>query len=274
MALPSCPDCGSVDLDLREVLPDTRRHLVCGECDHDWLYGEAAVAPDPVDSLARARGRFPTLDAVPSATRERSIELKARFLAEHPAPGEAVAQYWAKYQQVFSAEGLPGCDPKDLKDFANTTTGANPGNMSVFNTAWNELGAPAAADSVRAAVDYLLRGPESIPEEDRLTHLIRGDRGLGMKGFRESLLTKVLCIVHPDRFLPILVYTGLAGKREIAEKVFGLRMPAPESISWTPGRLSYWSNDLLRGLAGDGFVDTVHVAEFLWWAKDRVSNGA
>lgn len=95
-----------------------------------------------------------------------------------------------------------------------------------------------------------------------------------MKGFRESLLTKVLCIVHPDRFLPILVYTGSAGKREIAEKVFGLRMPAPESVSWTPGRLSYWSNDLLRELAGDGFVDTVHVAEFLWWAKDPVSSGA
>lgn len=131
MALPSCPDCGSVDLDLRETLPDTRRHLVCGECDHDWLYGEAAVAPEPVDSLARARGRFPTPDAVPSATRDRSLELKARFLDQHPAPGEAVAPYWVKYQQVFSADGLPVCDPKDLKDFANTTTGAHPGNMSV-----------------------------------------------------------------------------------------------------------------------------------------------
>lgn len=274
MALPSCPDCGSKDLDLREKLPDTRRHLVCQECDHDWMYGEAVRVPEQVDSLARARGRFPTADAVRTETRHRSLELKARYLAEYPAPSGAVAPYWDKYQKVFSPDGLRECDPQDLKDFANTSTGANPGNMSVFNTAWNELGATDAAESVRDAVDYLLRGPDAIAEEERLTHLIRGDRGLGVKGFRESLLTKVLCIVHPDRFIPILVYTGTAGKREIVEKVFGLRMPTPESVSWTPGRLAYWSNDLLRELAGDGFADGVHVAEFLWWAKDQVSSQA
>ena len=271
MPLPSCPDCGSVDIDLREVLPDTRRHLVCLDCDREWLYGDAVVATEPVDSFVRVRAKFPTPDGVPSAASSRVTGLKERFLAEYPGPRDNVAPYWEKYQHIFSAEGLPGCDPQDLKDFANASTGANPGNMSVFNTAWNDLGAQDAADRVRGAVEYLLRGPDSTPEEDRLTHLIRGDRGLGMKGFRESLLTKVLCIVHPGRFIPILVYTGFAGKRQIAEQVFGLRMPSPEAVSWTPGRLAYWSNDLLRELAGDGFTDAVHVAEFLWWVKDQVS---
>jgi hypothetical protein len=271
MPLPTCPDCGSYDLDLRELLEDTRRHLICLECGHDWLHGEAVVKPEPFNSFRHARERFPTTDAVAAGTRSRAEELKDKFLSNQPVPSEAVAPYWAKYQQVFSAEGLPRCNPQDLKDFANITTGAHPGNMSVFNTAWNELGAADAAEKVRESIEYLLRGPDAVAEEDRLTHLIRGERGLGMKGFRESLLTKVLCVVYPERFVPILVYTGTAGKREIAEKVYGLRMPSPEAVSWTPGRLAVWSNDLLRELAGPGFVDNVHLAEFLWWAKDEVS---
>ncbi len=37
----------------------------------------------------------------------------------------------------------------------------------------------------------------------------------------------------------------------------------------TKGRLIYWSNDLLCEMAGDGFVDRVHAAEFLWWASQE-----
>lgn len=272
MPLLACPDCGSHDLDLRELLEDTRRHLLCLDCGHDWLHGAAVVKPEPFDSYRHARERFPAATAVAPETRSRVDELKAQFLADHPEPREDVGPYWSKYQRVFSSQGLPLCNPQDLKDFANIKTGADPGNMSVFNTAWNELGPADAPSRVRASVEDLLRGPEEVTEEDRLTHLIRGERGLGMKGFRESLLTKVLCVTQPLRFVPILVYTGTAGKREIAEKLYGLRMPSPEAVGWTPGRLAFWSNDLLRDLGGPGFRDNVHLAEFLWWAKDRVAS--
>ena len=90
-----------------------------------------------------------------------------------------------------------------------------------------------------------------------------------MKGFKEALLTKVLCIVYPDRFLTILMYTGLAGKREIARSLWGLELPDPEVTTWTRGRLILWSNDLLLALLGDGFRHQQHAAEFLWWAKDK-----
>ncbi len=91
-----------------------------------------------------------------------------------------------------------------------------------------------------------------------------------MTGFRESLLTKVLCVMHPERFLPILIYTSKAGgKREIARAVYGLDLPRPEVTSWTRGRLACWSNDLLVGLLGDGFQDLQHASQFLWWAKDQ-----
>ena len=53
------------------------------------------------------------------------------------------------------------------------------------------------------------------------------------------------------------------GKREIAEAVYGLRMPKPEVVTWTLGRLIVWSNDVLVELLGDGFHDLAHASEFL-----------
>jgi hypothetical protein len=52
--------------------------------------------------------------------------------------------------------------------------------------------------------------------------------------------------------------------------VYGLELPAPESVNWTLGRLILWSNDLLNDLVGPGFANQQHAAAFLWWAKDRV----
>ncbi|MFJ8114273.1 hypothetical protein [Streptomyces sp. NPDC096132] len=51
--------------------------------------------------------------------------------------------------------------------------------------------------------------------------------------------------------------------------VYGLELPAPESVNWTLGRLILWSNDLLRALVGEGFANQQHSAAFLWWAKDQ-----
>ncbi len=59
------------------------------------------------------------------------------------------------------------------------------------------------------------------------------------------------------------------GKREIAERVYDLELPAAARVQWTIGRLIFWSNDVLLHLVGDGFVDTQHAAQFLWEVKDR-----
>lgn len=171
---------------------------------------------------------------------------------------------------MFSTDGLWECNPQDLKDFANNSIGAHPGNMSVFNNAWNDLGPEAAAERVRNTVEYLLRGPASIRIEDRLTDLITGRKGMGMTGFRESLLTRVLCVVEPERFVPILTYSGEGtGKRDITQAVFGLRIPKQDQVSMQIGRLVFWSNDLLNELLGEGFKSRQHASAFLWWAKDE-----
>jgi hypothetical protein len=199
----------------------------------------------------------------------RSVDsLKSRYLHVRPEPPPQAVDFREHYRRIFSADGLPGASTDDLKYFANANTGGNPGNMSVFNTAWNEMGADTAAERVRETIGYLLHGPDAVALEDRLTQLIDGRGNVGMPGFKEALLTKALCMVEPTRFLPINKYDGQAGKRQIAKWVFDLDLPAPESVSWTIGRLIVWSNDLLLALVGDGFVDADHIAGFLWWAKD------
>ena len=265
-----CPTCGTDEhVVLVETLTGTERRLRCTECGYEWLRGEPAPVKVSLPTLDEIRGRFPKPGDVEPERIERAAQLKDEFLRLQPAPELEVGPYWAKYQRVFGAEGLPACDPQDLKDFANANIGANPGNMSVFNDAWNAIGPEAGAAQLRRAIDYLLRGTSPADLEDRLTALIEDTSPFAMRGFKESLLTKVLCIVYPDRYLTILKYTGEAGKREIARAIWGLELPDPERVNWTIGRLILWSNDLLLALLGEGFVHQQHAADFLWWAKDR-----
>ncbi|WP_236783055.1 hypothetical protein [Arthrobacter sp. QXT-31] len=233
-----CVNCQTDDhVKLVEKMTGTQRRLRCKQCGHEWLRGEPAREPvaRPLPTLAEIKKQFPKPGDVDPAKLARANELKAEFLRTEPEPMPDVAPYWTKYRQIFSAEGLPEADPQDLKAFANSSVGARPGNMSGFNQAWNEMGADAAAAQVRKAIDYLLRGSSPAALEDRLTDLIDDTTPNSMKGLKESLLTKVLCIVYPDRFLTILMYTGMAGKREIARSLWG--------SNFTPRRRSTGPSD-------------------------------
>ena len=269
--LAMCPLCADDDdIEFLESLSDGRRRLR-HRCGYEWTHGTVDVTKvQATYSFDELKSRFPKPEDVDPRWVRRADELKAEYLRRKPDFDPGVAAYWAKYQQIFSADGLWSCDPQALKDFANSEVGARPGNMSVFNTAWNEMGTEVAAAYTRNTIDYLLRGPEDIPLEDRLQHLLSGTKPFSMPGFKEALLTRVLCVVHPERFLSILKYTTEAGgKREIARMVYGLEFPEPESVNWTLGRLILWSNDVLHALVGKGFANQQHAAAFLWWAKDQ-----
>ncbi|WP_017197900.1 hypothetical protein [Arthrobacter sp. M2012083] len=268
--LVECSHCQTDEhVRLVELLTGTQKKLMCENCGQAWLRGAPARQKVQLPTLEEIKKRFPKPGDVDPQKLARANVLKVEFLRREPEPVPNVAPYWTRYQQVFSAEGLPKADPQDFKDFGNSNVGANPGNMSVFNEAWNEIGPDAGAARVREVVEYLLRGASPVDLEDRLTILIQDTKSIGMKGFKESLLTKVLCIVYPDRYLTILKYTGEAGKREIARSLWGLELPDPERVDWTIGRLILWSNDLLLALLGDGFRHQQHASEFLWWAKDK-----
>lgn len=265
MLRPMCPLCTNEDdVTIIGTLDDGRKRAQCSACDFEWDHGEVKVVdPKQATSSVILHGRFPKPEDVTPEARERAERLKAKFLSTvHGEPHPTVAPYWAKYQRVFSAEGLATCDPQDLKDFANLDVGGNLGNMSIFNTAWNAIGADAAAAQTRKVIDHLLRGDGAL--EDRLTALIAGGFAFSIPGFKEALLSKVLAIVQPERFLTIHTYNQ---KATMAKSVYGLDLPSPDSVNWTIGRLIVWSNDLLNTLIGEGFADQQHAGAFLWWAQ-------
>lgn len=263
-----CEKCESDNLELIEKLENGQKRIRCTACGNIWLKGEP-VAP-PVPRIEAAWKRFPKAEGVQPDVLEAADRLKDEYLHSHPAPAQIAVDFREKYRHLFSQDGLTHLTGKDIRFFANANRAGNPGNMSVFNRTWNEMGEEAGTREVKAAIEYLLYGPAESRLEDRLTDLIEDRKRFGMMGFKEALLTKVLCMVEPDRWLPINKYTGQAGKKEIAKWVYDLDLPKPEKSSSTIGRLIVWSNDLLRELAGAGFQDTEHAAGFLWWAKDEM----
>lgn len=272
MALVMCPLCSDdEDIEVIRVL-DGGRRLVTHRCGYEWEHKEPTLPKaNPPRSFDDLKARFPKAEDVDPERLERAALLKERYLAIKPGFDPDVAAYWTKYQRIFSPDGLWTCDPRVLKDFANSEVGARPGNQATFNSAWNDMGDAAAGEATRQTIEYLLRGPDELPLEDRLQHLLSGTKPFAMTGFKEALLTRVLCVMYPDDFLTILKYTTEAGgKREIARMVYGLAPLTPESVNWTLGRLILWSNDLLSTLVGQGFANQQHSAAFLWWAKGQV----
>jgi hypothetical protein len=271
MALIACPKCASEDIN-GTPQADSRLLIHCNDCGHEWLRGEARRDPGrpAVQTIDSLHAQFPTAADVRPEVRERVSILQSEFLLERPEPDPAMLEYRARYQELFDRESLPTASPEALHHFANSNTVAGAGNMSGFNRAWKTQGEETAAQKVRETIDFLLYGPESLRLEDRFTQLVDGHKGLGFPSFKESLLTKVLCIVEPDRFLPLLTYSTAAdGKKEIAKLVYDLDLPPAAKVSWTIGRLVTWSNDLLRSLVGNDIPDLQHATQFLWWAKNQ-----
>lgn len=234
------------------------------------MLADQALAPPPkrgrraVRTIAQARAEFPKAEQVTPATRETLAKLKARFLTLQPEARAEVAPYVTKYQAMFTHDGLVHASPEDLWGFVTSSVIANPGNLGTFYAGWKENGPEATSASLRHTIEYLLRG--SGEDEDRLTDMIQA----GTKGVGVVLLTKVLCITQPERFLAVLPYASDKGKgkQDIGRLVFGLPMPNRDSTGMSPGRLAYWSNDLLReallALPGDPFPDLEHAKHFLW----------
>ena len=271
MALIACPSCHSEDIN-GTPQPDSRLLIHCNDCGHEWLRGEARRDPSrpAVQTFESLHAAFPTPSAVRPDVRERIALLQGEFLLQRRESDPEVEKYRTRYQELFSREGLSTAPPEELYEFANSDTLANAGNMSGFNRAWKTQGPDKAAQKVRETIEFLLHGPDSLRLEDRLTQLLDGKK-VGFPSFnKEPLLTKVLCVAEPERFLPVLRYSAPTdGKKEIAKLVFDLDLPPAEKVAWTLGRLAVWSNDLLRSLVGNDIPDLQHAAQFLRWAKTQ-----
>lgn len=269
MALITCPECSSEDI-TGTPQPDSRLLIHCASCGCEWLRGEARR--DPARPHARTAetlaAEFPQAADVRPDVRERIAGLEAEFLTVEREPDPDAEAFTSRYREQFAAENLRDASPEMLLHFVTSPTVASCGNTSGFTRAWKTAGDHSAARGVRTSINHLLYGTESLTLEDRFTQLVEGKKGIGFASFKEPMLAKVLAVVQPERFLPLLRYSAAAdGKKEIAKDVFGLDLPPVDKSAFTAGRVAVWSNDLLRSLVG--LDDPQAVAAFLRWAKVR-----
>ncbi len=236
-----------------------------------------STRPAPAPAAAPVVRRFPTLDDVPGEALQRLAALKAAWPRQRPRTDPYAADFRRLYELMFSRAGLPHAEPGQLKDFVTADVLALSGNTSSFSREWRKLGDRDASQRFRDAIEYLLRGesgddeqsPDDPPLEDRFTALAEQTSPHAMGGARESVLTHVLAVARPERFLPILTVDGGSGgegKREIVASVLGVELPPVDRSRHTVGRLACGSNDLLVDALGAGFADLDDAAAFLLWA--------
>ncbi|HEY2225611.1 hypothetical protein [Actinomycetospora sp.] len=233
----------------------------------------AATAPAPAPVVVR----FPTLDDMPGASLQRLASLKAAWPRQRQRPDPYAADFRRLHELMFSSAGLPHTEPGQLKDFVTSDVLALSGNTTSFSREWNRLGDRDATERFRSVVEYLLRGESGDDEdspadpalEDRFTALAEQRSPYAMAGVREPILTHVLTVARPERFLPLLRVdsgSGGEGKRDIARSVLGVELPDVDRSRHTVGKLACGSNDLLLDAIGAGFADVDDAAAFLLWA--------
>ena len=302
MAL-ACPSCEEAAAEYVGMADDGRNEMRCGSCGHHWMLGSKplsprAVVPKPVKASSGTRTRatasrsaaaaapapeprvavrFPTLDDVPGDALQRLAALKAAWPRQRPRANSYAGDFRRLYELMFSPAGLPHAEPGVLKDFVTSDVLALSGNTSSFSREWRRLGDRDASSRFRSAIEYLLRGesgddeqsPDDPALEDRFTALVEGRSPYAMGGVKEPVLTHVLAVARPERFLPILTVDsgpGGEGKRDLARSLLRVEIPAPDRSRHTVGRVAVGSNDLLVDALGAGFVDLDDAAAFLIWA--------
>jgi hypothetical protein len=311
MAL-ACPSCEVGAAEYVGMADDGRNEMRCTSCGHHWMHGARPVSPRavvpkptpaprarataarsssprtattttrsaPAPAAAPVVRRFPTLDDVPGEALQRLAALKAAWPRQRPRPDSYAADFRRLYELMFSRAGLPHAEPGQLKDFVTSDVLALSGNTSSFSREWRKLGDRDASQRFRDAVEYLLRGesgddeqsPDDPPLEDRFTALVDQTSPHAMGGARESVLTHVLVVARPERFLPILTVDGGSGgegKREIVASLLGVELPPVDRSRHTIGRVACGSNDLLVDALGAGFADLDDAAAFLLWAHGQ-----
>ncbi len=120
-------------------------------------------------------------------------------------------------------------------------------------------------------VQYLLRGPDEVPPEARLSRLIDREDNVGMTGFRESLGDQGP--VHRRAgAVPSHPHLLQRGRRQASERRVRLRPqpPAGGEDVHDPRTTGLLEQRPARPSPGDGFVDLQHASSFLWWPKDQM----
>jgi 5-methylcytosine-specific restriction protein B len=188
--------------------------------------------------------------------------LADKFRADRPYPtasDEHQEAERARWAERLRSESLPTLDTETFRRLYNSGVYGGAGPQSILNVTLRDA-AEAEWERFLMTVDYLLWDQaESI--ETRINRVL-DDKDLGFRGFKDSVVMKLLAVCHPDRVLPVFPFTGDHGKARML-KDLGLSVPP---LSASAGRRQVESNDALRQLTEPLFPgDAWAQGQFLYW---------
>lgn len=242
--------------------------------EHGWDVVEILHAPGSTIGTDLA-SLFPDALTILSGVEEagtRSLswleERLSQFIEEEKYPTEKDGHHQAireDFTDLLSTTSLESPEVFDLDLFRKLLVGnyGGPGPQSNLNRFLKNEG-DAGVERLTRSLRHLLYGGGEVA--DRLDDVL-GDPQWSVPGLGESVATKCLAIVDPDRWIPLFVYwSGTGGGKQDILRVLGLQEPEES----TPGQTAVTSNDLLREvveplLPGDPWGQM----RFLWWLKDR-----
>ncbi len=165
---------------------------------------------------------------------------------------------------LLSPEELPFLDLGDLRSIINTKRYGSPGPQSILNSTLRDA-SPAEIDRILATLDFVLWGDGA--DEDRIDQALDLDQQ-GVRGLGESVLMKLLSIVHPHRYVPVFPYTGDMGKVRLM-RLIGLD---PPDSGLSRGRRQVEANDAIRSRLDRYFPgDPWGQAQFLYWLNRQAA---
>jgi len=188
------------------------------------------------------------------------------FLRETHYPDEDDSRAKAQqrqWQALLQPDRLASLPMSELRRIYSGAIYGNPGPQSILHATL--AGNPAeTVDRFLSAINHLLWADD----EDLATRIDRvmDEEDLGLRGFKESTIMKLLAVARPDEFLAVYPFTGDRGKSR-AMTVLGL---TPPPMTATVGERSQASTTALKEalepmLPGDSWGQS----RFLYWLMDR-----
>jgi 5-methylcytosine-specific restriction protein B len=216
----------------------------------------ASLSDSPVGSASEPSGHVQT--PAPDSLRAHA----ERFRRDRPYPNPADENRKSErvvWAERLRSENLPTLDYETLRRLYNSSSYGNPGPQSILNVTLRDAD-ESKWDRFLKTIDYLLWDTADLLET-RINRVL-DDSDLGFRGFKDSVVMKLLAVCHPDRILPVFPYIGDHGKARMLKEL-GLSVPA---LSASPGQRQVESNDALRQLTEPLFPDDAWIqAQFLYW---------
>lgn len=167
------------------------------------------------------------------------------------------------YRALLPSAKLASAAQSDLRKIYGGGGYGFPGPQSSLHTTLKN-GGDAAYERLLGAIDYLLW--DDVDDVAVRIDRVMDEDDLGLRGFKEGAILKLLSIAQPDRFLPVFPYTGEKGKAALLQVV---NRPTPP-LSESTGTRHIQSNDALREVTEPLFPgDPWAQKNFLYWLQER-----